>query len=301
MTFKGHGLGWLVDYPDFRDYTPHSQKILDTLYKNDIEVDNPTDISQHQQVDNRKYCTPIKDQGEIGSCTAFAAVGMYEYLEKRVHGKYLEGSELFVYKLTRYIMSQRGQNGNGTGDTGAFIRNALGCLVYYGVPPAETYPYDIKKFEDEPATRVYILAQNYQVLQYFRLDHDIKDPEQNLFRIKEWTLKGFPIEFGFTCYKSALEQAQNTGAIPYPHSNDSVVGGHAVMICGYDDNKTVGNTDNGNNTTGAFIIRNSWGREWGEEGYGYLPYEYILSGHGLAQDFWTIIKAEWVDKDAFHW
>jgi C1A family cysteine protease len=186
------------------------------------------------------------------------------------------------------------------GDTGAFIRNALGCLVYFGVPPAETYPYNIEKFEHEPLPRVYILAQSYQVTQYFRLDYDIKDPQANLKRIKEWTAKGFPIEFGFTCYKSALEQSQKIGEIPYPSNNDSVVGGHAVMIVGYDDNRIVINYDDNSSTTGAFLIRNSWGTEWGEEGYGYLPYQYVLSGYGLAQDFWTIVKNEWVDKDAFH-
>lgn len=295
MTNKKYSFGWMPDYPDFRDYKPE-QSIASKLVSQQTEVIPPVAT----QIDNRKYCTPIKNQGTIGSCTAFAAVGMYEYLEKKTNGKFLEGSELFVYKLTRYIMSQRGQNGDGAGDTGAFIRNALGCLVYYGVPPAEIYPYDVTKFDEEPPTRVYIMAQNYQVLEYFRLDYDIKDPHTNLNRIKEWSAKGFPIQFGFTVYKSALAQSQTTGAIAYPSNNDSVIGGHSVVIVGYDDNKNIGNTDNGKNTTGAFIIRNSWGVEWGEKGYGYLPYEYILSGHGLAQDFWCIVKNEYIGKDAFH-
>lgn len=288
MTVIKHGMGWIPDYPDIRDYKP-SQSIAGKLRS------NPAPHS----IDNRKYCTPIKNQGSLGSCTAFAAVGLYEFMEKKTKGKYIDGSELFVYKLTRYIMSNRG-NGTGEGDTGAFIRNSLGCLVYYGVPPTETYPYVVGKYDEEPPVRVYIMAQSYQVLEYFRLDYDINDPNSNLQRIKEWSSKGFPIEFGFSCYRSALNQASQHGGIPYPDSNDSVVGGHAVVIVGYDDEKIVANVDNGKSTAGAFLIRNSWGEEWGEKGYGYLPYEYILSGHGLAQDFWTIVKAEWVEKNIFH-
>jgi C1A family cysteine protease len=297
MPINGHGTGWLVDFPDLRDYTPENPKVYNVFGSKSISAPVPIP----RVIDNRKYCSPIKNQGSLGSCTAFAAVGMYEYMEKKIHNKFVSGSELFVYKVTRYLMSTRNES-NGLGDTGAFIRSALGALVYFGVPPGETYPYNISLFEAEPPTKVYILAQNYQVLTYFRLDYEISNPQSNLDRIKTWIYRGFPIEFGFTCYNSTLKQAETTGNIPYPSSNDNTAGGHAMMICGYNDDKIITNSDNGQQTTGAFLIRNSWGEGWGGEmkGYGYLPYEYIMSGNGLAQDFWVVTRTEWVEKDQFH-
>ena len=63
------------------------------------------------------------------------------------------------------------------------------------------------------------------------------------------------------------------------------MGGHAISAFGYDDEK------------GALLIRNSWGEEWGENGYGWLPYEYVLQG--LVQDFWSVLKQDWIDTGLF--
>lgn len=282
MTLK-HGKGWVVDFPDFRDYTPKTEKVQMLLGTPLKQVIPPA-------IDNRKWCSPVRNQGQIGSCTAHAAVGMYEYMENQAHGKHLEGSELFVYKNTRMLMATRGElSTNGEGDTGATIRAALGSLAYCGVAPEESYPYVEELYDQIPNNFVYALAQSYQIEQYLRLDYDIANPKANLDRIKEWLAKGFPVMCGFTCYKDVLRQAETTGGhLAFPGQNDIAEGGHAIMICGYDDNK------------GAFLIKNSWGPEWGEGGYGWLDYNYVLSGHGLAQDFWSVLKVEWIDKSQFH-
>jgi C1A family cysteine protease len=102
--------------------------------------------------------------------------------------------------------------------------------------------------------------------------------------------------FGFTVYES-IEQASTNGNIPFPCSTERVLGGHAVMAVGYDDNLKIKNNACGEETKGAILIRNSWGTSWGAQGYGYLPYEYVLQE--LAVDWWTIIKAEWVDTGQF--
>jgi len=97
---------------------------------------------------------------------------------------------------------------------------------------------------------------------------------------------------------SSYTQAQATGAFPFPTTGESIAGGHAVVVVGYDDTKKIQNTNPGGvEATGAFLIRNSWGTGWGQAGYGWLPYEYVRQS--LAEDWWSLVKAEWIDTGQF--
>jgi len=102
--------------------------------------------------------------------------------------------------------------------------------------------------------------------------------------------------FGFTVY-SSISQAGTTGKIPYPSTGDKVIGGHAMLMVGYDDNVTITNTTTSSSTKGAFIVRNSWGTGWGDAGYGMLPYDYVTNR--LAVDFWSLTNQAWTDTGAF--
>ena len=103
--------------------------------------------------------------------------------------------------------------------------------------------------------------------------------------------------FGFTVYNS-ISQAATTGKIPFPIKADKIAGGHAVAAVGYDDNLKIKNTGPGaKETKGALSIKNSWGTKWGDKGYGWLPYDYVL--RELAVDWWSLIKNEWVDTGLF--
>ncbi len=280
-------MGWLPDFPDFRDYTAAHPKVEPLLAK--VHAEKPQAAGLPSTVDLRSFCSPIEDQATIGSCTAHAAIGMLEYFERRAFGKHIDASRLFLYKVTRNLMHE-------TGDTGAYLRSVMGALALFGVPQEEYYPYLVAQFDQEPSAFCYALAQNYQAIDYYRLDPAGTDPVTLLNRIKTNLAAGLPSMFGFSVYDS-IRQAARTGKIPFPSSSDRVVGGHAILAIGYDDSIRIPVGNGARETVGALIIRNSWSTSWGDRGYGYLPYDYIL--RGLAEDFWSLIRAEWIDSGNF--
>jgi len=303
------GMGWLPDPPDFRDYSETHEEIEKIIGegvssgkikpgRRGEDTFAPSPFSRTfaasdlpPAVDLCDYCSPVEDQGMLGSCTAHAGVGLIEYYERRSFGRHVDASRLFLYKVTRNLMKLKG-------DSGAYLRTTMGAMVLFGVPPESYWPYNDKEesFDREPSAFCYAFAQNYQAIKYFRHDPAGSKPADVLHSLKAYLAKGMPFIFGFSVYNS-IEQAEETGFIPFPSPRERMEGGHAVMAVGYDDKLEITNNFSHEKTRGALLIRNSWGTGWGDHGYGWLPYEYVL--RGLAEDFWSILKKEWVDTSAF--
>ena len=294
MSF--HGFGWIPDIPDFRDFSRETAAVREIMSGRCPPIPRRGRGRKNGalpvSIDLRAHCSPVEDQGRLGSCTANAGAGIIEYYERRAFGRHLDASRLFLYKAARNLMKARG-------DTGAYLRTTIGAMVLFGVPPETHWPYDdgADRFDLEPPAFCYAFAQNYKTIRYFRHDLPGRPSEEILEQVKIHLASGHPSMFGFTVY-SSIDSADARGAIPFPGSNERIEGGHAVAAVGYDDRLKIENGKKGGpETTGALLIRNSWGDGWGDGGYGWLPYEYVR--RGLAEDFWSILKKDWIDAGAF--
>ncbi len=288
------GLGYIPDIPKAEDYTPEHPGVADLLKRSAEHATKkvataPGPAALPAMVDLRQWFSPIEDQLSLGSCTANAAVGLLEYFEKRAFGTYIDASRLFVYKTERDLLGW-------VGDTGAYLRTAMEALVLFGAPPERYWPYDGRpasnntRFDVEPSAFCYAFGANYQTVNYFRLDGPGATPAQVLTNIKTLIARGYPSMFGFPVYPE-YDHPLTGGLIAYPAPKSRSRGGHANVAAGYDDNLMIGSDK------GALLVRNSWGPSWANGGYGWLSYKYVTQA--LANDWWSLISAKWVNTGNF--
>jgi C1A family cysteine protease len=250
QTVKGlrGAYGWQPDLPDHRDI----------LYS----AVRPIPAALPSSIDLRPMCSPVEDQGQLGSCTGNAIAGALEFLEMKNKAPFADLSRLFIYYNER-VMEHTVQS-----DAGAQIRDGIKTVAKQGVCSEKTWPYLISKFAVKPPAACYKEAVTHKATAYHRL--------LTVDEMRACLAEGYPLVLGFTVYESFESQAvAQTGVVPMPKKSERVVGGHAVLAVGYQDARK------------RFVVRNSWGAGWGMKGYFTMPYAY-LADPNLAGDFWTV-------------
>ena len=216
------------------------------------------------RVDLRPVCSPVRDQGDLGSCTGFAAItGFRECLLIQSGKPFVTLSPLFEYFWERYKEHTVLQ------DAGAQIRDAMKVLAKFGASPEADWPYDISKYTVMPPQQAVADAKNYPISGYHRVN--------TMLEAKQALSNKHPVVLGIEVWDSfESNTVAQTGLVPIPDFNsEGMQGGHAVCMVGYDD------------VQHHFIVKNSWGTSWGDKGYFYLPYGYFNPNLHLVLDMWT--------------
>jgi C1A family cysteine protease len=244
-SFKIPRFNWVPDKFDARDYK------YQIIPKQSVN-----------KVDLRSYCSPIEQQGQLGSCTGNSIAGAIEYLDKK-NNNWIDVSRLYIYYYTRLL------EGTINYDSGAYIRTAIKAAYYYGAPRESLWPYDISKFKVKPTKQAIDDGVKRKVTLYERA--------LNFDACINALSNGFPVTVGFYVYSSfQTRSVAKTGIMPYPNTaRESLLGGHAVLLVGYDK------------TNNYFIARNSWGTNWGDKGYFYMPFR-VIQNKNMSADFWII-------------
>lgn len=235
------------------------------------EVDLPP------QIDFSHRIYDIHDQGDLGSCTGQAITCAMEYsLSKKMNfdqDSFIHLSPLFVYYNERRLM------GTTKRDSGSSLADGIRSIHTWGTCTLKKHDNE-KDFRKRPRSIAYKEAENYKLLDCVancRVQHDLKS-------IKNVLAQEIPVLLGIYIYTSFESEAvRKTGMIPIPESNELKLGGHAVLLVGYNDE------------TQLFKGVNSYGKGWGENGFFYLPYGYVINEGATAtrkytydRDIWTI-------------
>jgi C1A family cysteine protease len=269
-----HGFGWQRDLPDLRDLSLRDRDI-----RRQFKGLRPLRLRPNR-VDWREYFGPVYDQQDLPTSSAQACAGLLAYFQRRATGEVFEPSRMFLNRACRRLQGILG----GGGPT---LRTTWKVVAGFGVPSEECWPYDPDKAGAEPDAFVYMAARKFPSFRYVRLDRRGRAGNRILPAAITLLAAGFPSVFGFPVYSCVTGDAE----IRLPTIFDRFRGGQSAVAVGYDDELRLAAGK------GALLIRTSWGPDWGDQGYGWLPYAYVREG--LAVDLWTILTPQWLASGEF--
>lgn len=220
------------------------------------KVDERDFVYKSQQVniklsiDLREWDSLVEDQGDLGSCAGNAMTNCYELMVKqRYPDKFSDLSRLYAYYHARLI------EGNLTEDSGVYsLRNMIKGVQKFGLCQEKVWPYKVENYDLKPSDEAYEDARTRSITEYRSL--------RSQTDMLEALNIGYPVIVGIEIFEDFLLVDQKNPLVSLPDENESSLGGHAVVIIGYDLGKQ------------QFLIKNSFGTEWGDSGYAWLPFEY---------------------------
>lgn len=232
------------------------------------------------KVDLRPFMSAVEQQGETNSCAANATAGAYEYLVKRHLGEEAyDVSRLFIYYNARAI-----DDPNNIQDEGSVLQLVIDSLKEHGACSEETWAFDQEAVNEEPSQEAYEEAKQFLI-------EDTELVETDLNAWKTALTEGNPIIFGVKLF-GTFDKHKKPGLVPAPSPAEAgreSHGGHAMLCVGYSDPDQV------------FIVRNSWGPDWGDKGYCYIPYRYLMNQEYNFGDSWIIKRIDVLPPDEETW
>ncbi len=259
-------------------YGQQNRKFLAGIYKPQLsevfmKLSPPSSVPLPIKCDLRALVGNIEvyNQGGLGSCTANAIASAYKILGIIKNRKSVSISRLFVYYNERVVI------GKVFEDSGAFIKDGFTSMQNQGACLEIYWPYIESRFTTQPPIPCYHEARNHRTNGY----NSQLNPRDMVTAIKECLSLRLPVVIGVLVYESfQTDQSAKTGIIPMPNpQTERLLGGHALVCIGYDDDKQ------------HFILLNSWGREWGQNGYGFISYEFIAN-NDLCNDCHAFLNVE---------
>ena len=213
-------------------------------------------------VDLTKGMPNCENQGNLGACTAFAIGGAVQYALLKQGKTLLNPSKLFVY------YEERLREGTVNEDSGAMIRTGFKVIADKGFANEKDWPYIVRRFKRKPVEVAYTRSKLDVVDKYERVD-------TSLLALRTALATGNPVVLGMPVFEGMMsEETAQSGVVYKPTRFEQNMGGHAVLLMGYDDKKK------------SFLVRNSWGRDWGKNGYFELSYDYATMD--MLMDAWVI-------------
>lgn len=240
-------LGWTPDLPDGRDQ--------------EFPLSMAAVPSKHSMIFTFHY-----DQFSIGSCVSNAIIAAWRFTEYEQDQDAPDASRLAHYYWMRLAQGTEKQDSGGT------LRGGMKVLKAMGTCHEDLHPYRVENYRKAPGARAKADAAKHRLT-----DMAYASVQPTLVGIRAAVAADNPVAFGMPVYDGFMSQKMaRTGIYTMPDlATERVQGGHAMLIAGYDDDRR------------AFLVKNSWGRRWGIEGYCWIPYEFMIK---YARDFWTIYR-----------
>ncbi|MDD5011458.1 MAG: C1 family peptidase [Phycisphaerae bacterium] len=284
------GTGRLIDVRTPSDYYEDT-----IIAKPDKKVSVPNVLAKFnpfsgktrpKKTNNRIYSPPIDNQLTVGRCTAERIYHDVAYFIKRKYDKEFYPAANFNYKCSRWLLDLKG-------DTGSTGSAAMQALRHFGAIEKSRYPDDPADFDQEPTTFDFAYADNFEATSWVRIDPPNLKRKDLLEKIKDYLVAGIPVGVAIDI-RTSFELGNSPGFIPCPVIWESTLGLHEIPLVDYNDDIVITNTKTNVKTTGAFWFQNSWGKQWGINGCGWLPYEYILHPE-YSTDFTVLLNMLWAD------